>query len=52
MRYLSKEIERLISKKQGNSLVRKQRSCGIFQEYDPGFDQNSENAATGDTQLS
>jgi hypothetical protein len=49
MRYLSKEIERLITKKQENSLVRKQHSCGIFQEYDQGFDQHDVNKATGDT---
>lgn len=48
MPYLSKEIERLITKKQENSLVRKQHSCGIFQEYDPGFDQKEVNKATGD----
>jgi hypothetical protein len=35
MPYLSKDIERLIKRNQQTSLVRRQYSCGIFQEYDP-----------------
>lgn len=34
MSYLSKEIERLLKQKEQASLIRKQYSCGIFQEYD------------------
>ncbi len=37
MNYLSKDIERLLKKKNMESLVRKQYSCGIFQEYDAGY---------------
>jgi len=35
MRYLSEEIERHLKYKNQESLVRKQHSCGIFQEYGP-----------------
>ncbi len=32
MQYLNKEIEKLAKKKTGNSLIKKQYSCGIFQD--------------------
>ena len=32
MQYLNKEIEKLAKKKAGNSLIKKQFSCGIFQD--------------------
>jgi hypothetical protein len=35
MRYLSEEIEKLLKQKNQESLIRKQYSCGIFQEYGP-----------------
>lgn len=37
MRYLSKDIEALAKRrgKQGSSLIKKEHSCGIFQDYGP-----------------
>lgn len=32
MQYLNKEIEKLARKKAGKSLIKKQHSCGIFQD--------------------
>lgn len=32
MQYLNKEIESLVKKKESNTLVNKQYSCGIFQD--------------------
>jgi len=37
MGYLSTEIERLWQRREQKSLVRKQHSCGIFQEYDANY---------------
>lgn len=34
MQYLNKEIEKLAKKKAGNSLVKKQYSCGIFKDLE------------------
>ena len=38
MKYLSKEIEALAKKKRqaGTSLIKKEYSCGIFQDYGTG----------------
>ncbi|WP_411030772.1 hypothetical protein [Spongiimicrobium sp. 3-5] len=33
MQYLSKEIEALVKSNNKKSLVKKQESCGIFQDY-------------------
>lgn len=34
MQFLNKEIEVLVRRKKSKSLIKKQISCGIFQEYD------------------
>lgn len=34
MQFLNKEIESLVKHKRSKSLVKRQVSCGIFQEYD------------------
>ena len=36
MTYLSPEIEALAKLKRGNSLIKKENSCGIFQDYGKG----------------
>lgn len=33
MTYLSPEIEALAKRKERNSLIKKENSCGIFQDY-------------------
>lgn len=39
MKYLSKDIEALAKSKRhrGESLIKKEKSCGIFQDYDTGI---------------
>jgi hypothetical protein len=40
MAYLSKQIEAFAKKKQQHSLIKKENSCGIFQDYGLGVQVN------------